>query len=340
MTGATGSIAAAADSAFALVETSGCEGRPPKVSVVIPAYRAAGLLEKAIGSVARQTFRDLEVIVVDDASPDDTHAVAKRLLAAHGLAHIAIRLAVNGGPATARNSGVAVARGDYVAFLDADDEWLPDKLARQVAMMDADPAMTLCGCQADWVDTEGRTIGPLYRDLPDRLDNGWKLLFWNCYIATPCAMARRADLGIAPFDTALRVGEDRDLWIRLASNGAVGLVHEKQVIIRTSPSSFMARHAALVLEDTLPMIRRHLLAFSDTLPRRTRNRAIGMLHSQIGKSLHLPDQYLRSVSHLGRAILLGYRPLDSARQIMLTAPLVRHAKQMVKARLRRSAHVR
>jgi len=310
----------------------------PRVSVVIPAYRAADLLDIAIGSVARQTFKDLEVIVVDDASPDDTEAVARRLLAEHGLAHTVVRQPVNGGPSAARNRGVALARGEYVAFLDADDEWLPDKLALQVALMDQDPAMTLCGCQADWVDIDGTLIRPLYENLPDRLDDGWKLLFWNCYVATPCAMVRRLDLGIAPFDTKLRVGEDRDLWIRLASNGRVGLVQEKQVVIRTSPGSFMARHATLVLEDTLPMIRRHLVAFSDTLSLRTRMRAIGMLHSQIGKSLHnVPGQYLKSVSHLGRAVLLGYRPFDSLRQIVLTAPLVRAVKARLKAWLQKPA---
>jgi GT2 family glycosyltransferase len=320
--------------------TSGTEGGPPapKVSVIIPAYRAADLLGIAIGSVARQTFRDLEVIVVDDASPDDTEAVARRLLAEHGLVHTVVRQAANSGPSAARNRGVALARGEYVAFLDADDEWLPEKLARQVALMDADPAMTLCGCQADWVDINGNLIRPLYENLPDRLDDGWKLLFWNCYVATPCAMARRQDLGIAPFDTKLRVGEDRDLWIRLASNGRVGLVPERQVVIRTSPGSFMARNATLVLEDTLPMIRRHIVAFADTLPLRTRMRAIGMLHSQIGKSLdNVPGHYLTSVSHLARAVLLGYRPFDSLRQIVLTAPLVRTVKEWVKARLQKPA---
>jgi glycosyltransferase involved in cell wall biosynthesis len=309
--------------------------RLPRVSVVIPAYRAEQLLETAISSVARQTFRDLEVIVVDDHSPDDTEGAARRLLAGTGLPHTVVRQPVNGGPSAARNRGVALARGEYVAFLDADDEWLPDKLARQVALMDADPAMTLCGCQADWVDMDGTLIRPLYDNLPDRLPDGWKTLLWNCYVATPCAMARREDLGIAPFDTSLRVGEDRDLWIRLASNGVVGLVQEKQVIIRTSEGSFMARHVKLVLEDTLPMIRRHLAAFSDTLPISTRRRAIGMLHSQIGKSLdNVPGQYLRSVGHLLRAVLMGYRPFDSLRQIVLTAPPVRRVKERIKARLR------
>ena len=308
---------------------------PPTVSVVIPAYNSASLLPVAIGSVARQTFRDFEVIVVDDCSSDDTFVRAEELCRQHGLVHTVVRQERNGGPSAARNRGVALARGTYVAFLDADDEWLPEKLARQVALMQAHPHVTLCGCQADWVNAQGEMIRPLYEDLPDLLPDGWKLLLWNCYVATPCAMARRADLGIHPFDTLLRVGEDRDLWIRLASNGTVALVQERSVVIRTSAGSFMARHATLVLQDTLPMIRRHLRAFAGHLGLRERMRALGLLYSQIGKSLDgAQGQYLRSVRYLLMAIGLGFRPFDSLRHIVLTLPLVRTTKEQVKGWLR------
>lgn len=308
--------------------------RPPKVSVVIPAYNAGALLDVAIGSVARQTLRDLEVIVVDDASNDDTADRARALLEQHGLRHTVVRQEVNAGPSAARNRGVALASGEYVAFLDADDEWLPDKLDLQVALMDRHPYVTLCGCQADWVDPRGNLIRPLYEDLPELLPDGWKLLLWNCYVATPCAVARRIDLGVRPFDPGLRVGEDRDLWIRLATNGTVGLVNSRQVIIRMSVGSHMARHAMLVMQDTMPMIRRHLARMGGLLSWRDRRRAIGLLHSQIGKSLEgVAGQYLRSARHLGLAILSGYRPFDCLRQILYTAPGFRGTKAFIKARL-------
>lgn len=303
----------------------------PTVSIVIPAYNASGLLEAAIGSIAAQTLREIEVILVDDASSDDTAAQARALLARHGLAHAVIRLETNSGPAAARNRGVAAARGRYVAFLDADDEWLPDKLRRQVALMEANPKVTLCGCQADWVDGAGAVIGPLYQDLPPLLPEGWKLLLWNCYIATPCAMARRRDLGTAPFDPRLRIGEDRDLWIKLASNGIVGLVPEKLVNIRVSPASYMSRHTALLTQYTKPMLEKHLAAFADTISLRERMRAIGSLHSQIGKGLSgSAGHYLKSGRHLLMAALLGFRPMDSLRHLLFTAPLVSPLKRYVK----------
>lgn len=303
----------------------------PTVSIVIPAYNASGLLKAAIGSIAAQTLREIEVILVDDASSDDTAAQARTLLARHGLAHSVIRLAANAGPAAARNRGVAAARGTYVAFLDADDEWLPDKLRLQVALMEANPKVTLCGCQADWVDGSDTVIGPLYQDLPALLPDGWKLLLWNCYVATPCTMVRRRDLGTQPFDPRLRIGEDRDLWIKLASNGIVGLVPEKLVNIRVSPASYMSRHTALLTQYTKPMLEKHLDAFADTLSLRERMRAIGSLHSQIGKGLSgAAGHYLKSGRHLLMAALLGFRPMDSLRHLLFTAPLVSPLKRYIK----------
>ncbi|WP_198371310.1 glycosyltransferase family 2 protein [Roseomonas rosulenta] len=309
---------------------------PPRVSVVIPAFNAASLLPQAIGSVAAQTLRDVEVIVVDDASTDDTADAARTLLGQAGLRGQVVRLQSNGGPALARNVGVARAGGEYVAFLDTDDVWMPEKLALQSALLDAHPEVTLCGCQADWVDASGRVVSPLFEDLPEIVPEGWKLLLWNCFVATPCALVRRTDLGMHPFDPALRVGEDRDLWIRLASNGAVGLVRRSMARILISPGSFMATHTELVLRCTVPMVERHLARHADALSPFDRLRARASLHSQIGKGLSTaPGQFLASSRHLLLAALSGFRPLDNLRHFAFTAPGVRDIKRHLKERLGR-----
>lgn len=304
-----------------------------KVSVVIPTYNAAPFIDAAIASVAAQTLRDIEVIIVDDASTDDTVARAEAALAGSGLPHQVLRQPVNGGPAVARNRGVAAARGAYVAFLDADDVWLPGKLAAQAAILDSDRGVTLCGCQADWVDDSGAVIEPLYAGLPDRLPDGWKRLLWQCYVATPCAMARREDLGTAPFDPALRVGEDRDLWIKLASNGAVALVQGTMVRIRLAPGSFMPSNSGLVLTCTRPMIERHMRVLADGLSVGDRMRARGSLDSQIGKNLlRDPRRYLEGSRYLLASVLRLYRPLDGLRELLYRAPLVRELKSFLKRR--------
>lgn len=303
----------------------------PKVSVVIPAYRAADKIGRAVESVGRQTFTDLEVIVVDDASQDDTAETATLHLKRSGLRHQIIVQPRNGGPAAARNAGVRAATGEYIAFLDADDYWLPEKLARQVAVLDADPDVTICGCQAMWVPSDGSPPFPLFHNLPDVMPKGWKILLWDCFIATPCAMVRQIDLGTAPFDTALRVGEDRDLWIKLASNGKVAVIQNVCVMIDLNPSSYMARHAMLIEQDAGPMIEKHLRAFSDLLGFREARLARGRIASQIGKALALdPATFARGSRYLFKAATLGYEPFDNLRHLALTAPVIRELKRLVK----------
>ncbi len=296
---------------------------PVKVSVVMPTYNAAALVETAVASVAAQNFPGLEMILVDDASQDDTVARARESLQRHGLRYQILVQDCNGGPAAARNRGVAAATGEYVAFLDADDAWLPGKLHAQAAMLDDDPAVTLCGCQTIWVDEQDRVVEPLFRNLPSRLPDGWKRLLWQCYVATPCAMVRRMDLGIRPFDPRLRVGEDRDLWIKLASNGVVALVQQEMVRIRLARGSFMDSNRDAVL-STRPMLERHARAFARDLSFRNRILAKASLDSQIGKSLCAnPNNHGRAIKYLVRAALLGYRPFDNLRFLILSARSVR-----------------
>lgn len=307
--------------------SGGDRGGAPKVSVVIPAYRAEATIGRAIAGIAAQTFTDLEVVVVDDASPDATAERAGDALRAAGLRHIVVRLDRNAGPSTARNTGVELARGEYVAFQDADDTWKPGKLKRQVAVMDADRRVTLCGCQADLVTPDGTRIGPLFRDLPPLLPQGWKVLLWNACVQTSCAVVRRADLGTRPFDPSLRVAEDRDLWIRLATNGAVALVQEALVCKVESPTSFMASNQALIASDTRRMIEFHVRTMRDHLTRRERMTAYGCLHSHIGKGLATrPGQYVQGARHLLLAALMGFNAFDNARHAVLSAPLVRSTR--------------
>jgi len=115
----------------------------PVVSVVIPAYNAAWCVGQAIDSALAQSFVDREIIVVDDGSTDDT----PRVLAGYG-SRIRIVSKPNGGLSSARNAGVAAAQGEFVAFLDADDRWLPAKLARQVALMREEPRLAFCSTAA------------------------------------------------------------------------------------------------------------------------------------------------------------------------------------------------
>ena len=128
---------------------------PPLVSVVLPTYNRARLLRRAAGSVLAQTHRNFELLVVDDASTNDTHALVEALDddRIRFLQH-----AENQGGSAARNTGLHAARGRYVAFLDSDDEWLPQKLARQIAVFRARPDVDAV-CTADIVYRNGAPQG-------------------------------------------------------------------------------------------------------------------------------------------------------------------------------------
>lgn len=204
---------------------------PPLVSTVIPAYNAARFIARAIDSALLQGVAQ-QIIVVNDGSKDDTSDVVR----AYGDAVELIEQA-NGGVSAARNRGIAAARGDFVAFLDADDAWLPGKLTRQLALFAADPALGTVICDEVHVTDDGDIVRPSF--LASRLCHGElplqamrlaKPVCWlvrESFFPTSGVLARRAVLARAgAFDTTLSICEDRDLWLRLAFEAPVGLVPE------------------------------------------------------------------------------------------------------------------
>ena len=185
------------------------------VSVIIPAYKAAGTIARAIESVLAQTVPVGEVIVVDDGSPDDLAGAV-----APFAGRIIYMRKPNGGASSARNLGIARARGALLAFLDADDHWEPDKIARQLQALADHPEVGLVGARLYLAEPgdDGRAVDPATDvALADRvlhLDAGEAFHaaanFW-----TGTVMIRRDVLGDDRFDEALTTAEDRDLWMRL-----------------------------------------------------------------------------------------------------------------------------
>ena len=124
----------------------------PRVTVLIPTYNAAAYLTETLESVCTQTFRDFELLIVDDGSRDDTLAMARRF-----ESRLTLRIIeqANAGPAAARNNGVRQAHGEYVAFIDSDDLMMPRRLEAQLALFDADPALGLAHTDLMTFDDRG-----------------------------------------------------------------------------------------------------------------------------------------------------------------------------------------
>lgn len=188
------------------------------VSVIIPAYNCAAYLIRALESVAAQNVpkERLEVLVIDDGSTDDT---ADRIAAFQARGEVALRYVrqSNAGVAAARNHGLRLARGEVIAFLDADDWWFPSKLARQLPLLAGDVGLVYC--DNVYVDEQG---APIARE-PDRANryrrgNIELALFCDNFVFTPAPCIRRDCVDRAGFfDERMAVGEDYAYFLRLAS---------------------------------------------------------------------------------------------------------------------------
>ncbi len=186
----------------------------PKVSVIIPVYDRLQYLKQAISSVLSQTYRDFEIIIVDDGSPLNV----RDILEPYGTRVRYFRYE-NRGQAAARNSGIRQAKGEYIALLDDDDTWLPDRLETQVPVLDKNQALAFICSETLIMDAAGHIIGHHRkvpgpgRELRDTFDD----LYAGNFISTLTVLIRKTHLLAAGgFDEELRSTEDYDLWLRLA----------------------------------------------------------------------------------------------------------------------------
>lgn len=203
----------------------------PRCAVVIPTYNCAEYLPAALESVAAQGVAELEVIVIDDGSDDHTAAVLKRAATLPGLGRLRCFQTRQIGPGLARNLGVEVARAPLIAFLDADDVWLPGKLAPQLAFHEAWPNFALSFMDYRHRSPEGedrgtcfeywrQAAGPEFSLLP----RAASVLVGRNLIGTSTAMVSRAAfIDVKGFGGEMPSSEDWDLWLKLARRGQVAL---------------------------------------------------------------------------------------------------------------------
>ena len=165
--------------------------RPPLISVVIPAWNCARYLRRALDSVLAQQYPDdrLDVIVVDDGSTDASPEIVADYAARDG--RVRLLRQSNAGPAAARNRGIAAARGELIAFLDADDRWAPGKLAAQAARFAANPSLGLVHCGVRFVNADGAEVHGWVRQT--RIARGDILLDFVCdfFLITSAVMLPR-----------------------------------------------------------------------------------------------------------------------------------------------------
>jgi hypothetical protein len=294
-----------------------------KISVVIPAHNAAATVARAILSTQAQTPAPAEILLVDDASEDGTAAIAERLGAK------IIRLSTRQGAAAARNAGVAAAAGDIIAFQDADDEWLPEKLFRQLPLLDG---ASFVACGAHLFSETGEDLGPLYDgDIPDAGTQAWRGLLARNTIATPCVLVWRHALdAVGGFDETLPVAEDQDLWLRLAQHGRLAYLDAPLVRVHRTPISVSGVGTALGARQqvryTLPMIERHVAANRARLSASEIRHILGGRKLRIGRGACWTGAWGEGARLIVSAMLMGHRPLEGFRILLATLPPLRRLR--------------
>lgn len=190
----------------------------PIVSVIIPVYNRPGFVKQAIDSVLAQTYGGHEIIIVDDGSTDQTSTV----LAGYGH-RVKTIFQPNQGVSAARNTGIRTSTGDLIAFLDADDYWLPEKLAQQVAFFKDHPEAWICQTEEIWI-RNGRRVNPKKRHKKPSGDI-FEPSLSLCLVSPSAVMLRRPLLReVGLFDESLPACEDYDLWLRIAWKYPVHLI--------------------------------------------------------------------------------------------------------------------
>ncbi|MEW5746943.1 MAG: glycosyltransferase family 2 protein [Nitrospirota bacterium] len=242
-----------------------------RVSVIIPTYNRAHYLKKSVKSALRQTYGNLEVIVVDDGSTDNTRAVLQPYIDDRRIIYLYQNNA--GSPAKARNRGLRAASGDYIAFLDSDDVRMPESIERSVALLDASPEVGMV-C-ADWLNFKRYhsvrrdrkpswiTKAGYIEKLPDEFvrERGEDFLilgedfiyelFNTNFVFTSSVVTRRALLDrVGWFDESLTIGEDCDLWMRICEVAYLAFLTSPLVYRRVHRGSITSSLARNIMDDT------------------------------------------------------------------------------------------
>lgn len=201
------------------------------ISVVIPTYNRSKLLKRAVESVLNQTFKDFELIIVDDNSTDNTRETVMDLRKKDSRIKY-FRHKNNQGGSAARNTGIKHAKGEFIALLDDDDEWLPEKLIKQMSLFEKLPAeygVVYCGCF--YISEKNSKL--IKHITPREHGNVYEQMLEGCILASPTPLLRKECFSVSGlFDEKLNSSQDWDMWIRISKHFKFDFVPELLAIHR------------------------------------------------------------------------------------------------------------
>jgi len=283
----------------------------PKVSVIIPAYNCGPLVRQAVESVRRQTYQDFEVIIVDDGSTDDTWAVIRQIAA--DWPKVRPIRAEHKGLAAARNRAIAQIAGEWIALLDADDLWLPDKLRRCMGLLADNPRLRIVYSPMDPVRMDGQRI----KGHSKPCHAGWltEKLFHSIFVHDPAAVFHKCVIeACGGFDESLPVCVGHEFWLRVSRKFEFGLIDEPLALRRWHDKSLTRSNRARARITKSAVLDRFYFERGGRELLTDKNRArhrLARVHYSTGKIL-LQQRRCRQAQHyLARAIRLAPKRLKA-----------------------------
>jgi glycosyltransferase involved in cell wall biosynthesis len=196
------------------------------ISVVIPMYNAESTIISCLDSVKNQTYLDFEIIIINDGSQDNGPNLVRQFISQNAQLDIKYLEKENGGVSLARNIGMKLAKGEYIAFLDSDDEWHKDKLKVQFEVLHSNPSIDLLGCNRNEEHFE-----KFYTKKFTRLTSiSSRILLYKNFFSTPCVILKKEVLNnVGFFDEDQKYMEDCNYWMRICNQGNCMLLNESYV---------------------------------------------------------------------------------------------------------------
>ncbi len=244
------------------VKTSGVN---PLVTILTATYNRANYIGLAIESAQRQTFRDWELLVLDDASTDDTEEVVGAFASTDSRI-IYIKHSQNKGIAENRNSGLALARGQYVAVLDSDDIWTDDgKLEKQIAHLTAHPDCVAIGSNVSVIDENGTVTGSFSYETTDTGIRN-KILLRNQFVQSSIMYRLDSARKAGGYDKSIVVNDDFDLWLRLGTLGTFANLPEITTAYREHSGGITKSRKLKAATEHLDILKRHGRQYPNYVP--------------------------------------------------------------------------
>ncbi len=222
-----------------------------KISVVIPVYNASKTIVSTVYSVLNQTYPVTEIIIVNDGSSDSSRSIIETNFERYlKLNHIVLINKINEGPSIARNLGVEIAKSDWIAFLDSDDQWFPDKIKNQVLFIEGNKNIVICGTATNVLKFKEKK--------PNFIVTYNKLLYHNYFCTSSVLISKNIFMRSNKFMKSQKYSEDYGLWLEILSYGCAGIVNKNLVYYNVGEGERLSKSSFLMTKGEITNYKREL----------------------------------------------------------------------------------